>query len=642
MTSRLLFIIIFVLQSLVVKANSEEFGLYDSFFKNINTLNFENNSSSKALLDKSTSRTKNLLLLNYLVSNNGEIIVKRPELELTKNNFDNSIINLIFGYYDLLYKSERTNSYQYFLNAYTQARKTDYHLLINFCLKSLLTFYSRSSLQNDNDYLEFLNLYKNSCSNINDWLHYYSFSFNLLGQTTLYNEKKTKLKSKYDVIFKSYDSIFQNEPGHKLKSIYFMDKGNYFIRDNPNYAKKFYKNSLTFIDNSNYFLVTKFKALLNLARVASLSGNYQKGVNYLHQSSKYININDSLRYLYNQKAFLADLHAKLKQYDSAYYYARKVRFLGYQYKFLQHNTIISKTKVQIETLEKEKENLELKQQNLVSEQKRKETELDKKQTQNFLYISLLFLLLGTIIAYLNIKNSRKKQLLAEQQKELEKQKNLTLLKEQEITTINAMVAGQEKERIRIAEDLHDNIGSVLATLKLHFENLKLNREKKHFNQEELYNKTEKLIDETYLKVRSIAHAKNAGVIANKGLLVAVKIMAEKVSSANQLHIEIVDFGLDKRLDTNTEITVFRIIQELITNVIKHAEASEATINLSLFDESLNIIIEDNGKGFNPKKIKTENGMGLGSIKKRIEHVNGTFQVDSVLKRGTSIIINIPV
>lgn len=90
-----------------------------------------------------------------------------------------------------------------------------------------------------------------------------------------------------------------------------------------------------------------------------------------------------------------------------------------------------------------------------------------------------------------------------------------------------MVDGQEKERKQIAEDLHDNLGSVLATLKLHFENLKMNREKKTINQEILFNKTENLIDEAYLKVRSIAHAKNAGVIANQGLLVAVQIMAEK-------------------------------------------------------------------------------------------------------------------
>jgi hypothetical protein len=88
---------------------------------------------------------------------------------------------------------------------------------------------------------------------------------------------------------------------------------------------------------------------------------------------------------------------------------------------------------------------------------------------------------------------------------------------------------------------------VLATLKLHFDNLKINREKKKINQDALFNKTEKLIDDAYLKVHSIAHSKNAGVIANKGLLVAVKMMAEKISSADKIKIEVIDFNLVKRL-----------------------------------------------------------------------------------------------
>ena len=233
-------------------------------------------------------------------------------------------------------------------------------------------------------------------------------------------------------------------------------------------------------------------------------------------------------------------------------------------------------------------------------------------------------------------------MLAEKQKELEKQKNITLIKEQEITTINAMVEGQEKERVRIAEDLHDNIGSVLATLKLNFENLKLNRKKKHFNQEELYSRTENLIDETYKKVRSIAHAKNAGVIANQGLLSAVKIMAEKISSANKTKIEVIDFGLHERIDNNLELSIFRIIQELTTNIIKHANAKNATINLSLFNSNLNIIIEDNGRGFDYSKTNLQNSMGLNSIKKRIKYFKGNFSVDSTVDRGTSIIIDIPI
>ena len=205
-----------------------------------------------------------------------------------------------------------------------------------------------------------------------------------------------------------------------------------------------------------------------------------------------------------------------------------------------------------------------------------------------------------------------------------------------------MVDGQEKERKQIAEDLHDNLGSVLATLKLHFEKLKINCEKNLIDPEILFNKTENLIDEAYIKVRSIAHAKNSGVIANEGLLVAIRIMADKISSADKIKIEVIDFGLNKRLKNSLEITIFRIIQELITNVIKHAEAKNATINISLYDENLNIIIEDDGKGFDFKKVNFKKGMGISSIKTRIEHLKGTFKIDSTLEKGSSIIIDIPI
>ena len=78
----------------------------------------------------------------------------------------------------------------------------------------------------------------------------------------------------------------------------------------------------------------------------------------------------------------------------------------------------------------------------------------------------------------------------------------------------------------------------------------------------------------------------------------------------KLTIHVLDFGLNKRLENNLEITIFRLIQELITNIIKHANATEATINISLFDQNLNIIIEDNGKGFNYDKTTLKEGMGI--------------------------------
>jgi hypothetical protein len=254
----------------------------------------------------------------------------------------------------------------------------------------------------------------------------------------------------------------------------------------------------------------------------------------------------------------------------------------------------------------------------------------------------LVTLLGGIIGILFLKNSKRKRKLAEKDQEIQTQRNLALLKEQELTTVNAMVDGQEKERKQIAEDLHDNLGSILATLKLHFENLKMNHDKKIIRQDTLFDKTESLIDQAYLKVRSIAHAKNAGVIADQGLLIAVKMMAEKISSADKIKIEVIDFGLYKRLDNSLEISLFRTIQELITNVIKHAEATHITLNIYLFDTALNIIIEDDGKGFVPSKVDFKKGMGISSIKTRIKFLKGTFEIDSTLGKGTSVIINIPI
>nr|WP_256259885.1 sensor histidine kinase [Winogradskyella luteola] len=199
-----------------------------------------------------------------------------------------------------------------------------------------------------------------------------------------------------------------------------------------------------------------------------------------------------------------------------------------------------------------------------------------------------------------------------------------------------MIEGQEKERQRIANDLHDDLGGLMATVKLHFNALK------DKDSPELYEKTNNLIEEAYQKVRSVAHAKNSGVIAKQGLLKAVRHMAEKISASNEIQIDVLDHGLDNRLENSLELTSFRIIQELITNVIKHAEASEATIHLTNHEDSINIMVEDNGKGFNPSQVtKTKKGMGISSIDKRVEHLDGKLTIESEKNKGTTVIIDIP-
>ncbi len=276
------------------------------------------------------------------------------------------------------------------------------------------------------------------------------------------------------------------------------------------------------------------------------------------------------------------------------------------------------------------------------ELRNKVLESDNNTNRIIIYVILGVLLAILVIGYLIVKNARRREKIAAQEKLIEQQKLEKALKDYELQSIDLMLEGQEKERERIANDLHDNLGSMLATLKLNFENLKLRKNELAGEENKLYERTDELIEEAYQKVRRIAHAKNAGVIANKGLLPAIKKLAEKLTLPGKLSFQVVDFGFDERLENTLEIAIFRMVQELATNIIKHSQATEATIQLTHHEDNINIIIEDNGVGFSPDGVKPDSGMGLDSIRKKVIQLGGTFSIDSTPGKGTTIVIDIPV
>jgi signal transduction histidine kinase len=260
-----------------------------------------------------------------------------------------------------------------------------------------------------------------------------------------------------------------------------------------------------------------------------------------------------------------------------------------------------------------------------------------------LFIGLGLLIVSILIGMLTYKNLSKKKKIIEQEKLLETQKLETTLKEQELHEIDVMLESQEKERQRIANELHDNLGSMLTTLKHNFENLKRSDTTTTAKENDLFAKTDSLIEEAYQEVRNIAHLKNLGVIGSEGLVIAVKKMAEKMSILEKLNINVIPHGLNERLENTIEVMLFRMIQELCTNIIKHSEATEVNIYLTQHNnDELNIIIEDNGKGFDPKNTVSNSGIGLKSIEKKVEQMNGTFTIDSIVSKGTTIIIDLPI
>ncbi|MAS69775.1 MAG: hypothetical protein CMP13_03925 [Zunongwangia sp.] len=274
-------------------------------------------------------------------------------------------------------------------------------------------------------------------------------------------------------------------------------------------------------------------------------------------------------------------------------------------------------------------------------QKKENENLQLKQSRFWLISGVILLVLLLIATYLVYRTRIAKKQLEVKQSALEKNELEKQLKDQELAGLDAMIEGQEKERQRIANDLHDNLGGLLATLKLHFQNLKTKTDRLRDEQDELFKTTNSLLDETYQQVRNYAHQRNAGLKTSEGLVPSIKNFASKVSVGNNLVVQVEAHDMDERLENSVEITIFRIVQELITNVIKHAEASEIIVHLTSFEDHINIMVEDNGKGFDPSIIKDNDGMGLASIIKRVEHLGGNVDIDSHSGSGTTVILNIP-
>lgn len=405
------------------------------------------------------------------------------------------------------------------------------------------------------------------------------------------------------------------------------------------YSQKRHRESIELLNKSiTYFSKNKdsdrlFSSMLNLSYQYYFLDSVQKTIKILHDIDTIKIKSDMLDSKSTIYSFLSESYKYEKKYEAS------LKYLELTNKY-EDSLKKGRQLIQYRMLKEELNNQELKTNNQELRADNLETEANNKRSQAIATGLGGSLFLGSIIAFLVYRNTKRKQHIAEQDRELQIQKTETILKEKEIETINAIVSGQEKERLRLAGELHDNLGSTLATVRMQVENLERNLEKVE-DPKELLKETNMLVNEAYDKVRKISHERNSGVMAKDGLLPAVQKLARTVSNANSLTVDVQDFGLENRIANELEITIFRIIQELVTNIVKHANATEASISLTQHDNELNIMVEDNGKGFKTGRLKEKEGMGLGNIERRIEHLEGSMEVDSNPGRGTSISIDIP-
>ena len=221
------------------------------------------------------------------------------------------------------------------------------------------------------------------------------------------------------------------------------------------------------------------------------------------------------------------------------------------------------------------------------------------------------------------------------QAELEHQIEIDKLQQQsKLDALRAMIDGQEEERKRIAYDLHDQLGGLLTTAKLELSK-SITTEDPENNIQSVVDK----IDQACNDVRRIAHNMMPHALMKMGLDSAVGDLVESLNQSGTVDLTYQNLA-DVELDAEQKISVYRIIHELISNSIKHADPESILIQLSRHNGTFSLVVEDDGQGFDPKTVNE--GLGLHSLKSRVEYLNGDYTLDSRPGEGTSITVDFPV
>lgn len=212
------------------------------------------------------------------------------------------------------------------------------------------------------------------------------------------------------------------------------------------------------------------------------------------------------------------------------------------------------------------------------------------------------------------------------------------VRELERQNANAQVTALEKDRSRIAADLHDDLAPMLAAVRMNISTLDLANE----TDKALLSKTSNTIDDIAKRMRTISFDLMPTTLQDKGLLPAIQEFANYVSRSNTLLIRFTAPRQDLNLDEQTTIHIYRIVQEIIHNTIKHARAKHLTIVIKKEKDYLVLGTNDDGAGFDYKQqLNNGKGLGLKSLVNRIYLLQAEFLMDSKPGKGTSITIRIP-
>ncbi|OUR98132.1 hypothetical protein A9Q86_13815 [Flavobacteriales bacterium 33_180_T64] len=209
--------------------------------------------------------------------------------------------------------------------------------------------------------------------------------------------------------------------------------------------------------------------------------------------------------------------------------------------------------------------------------------------------------------------------------------------ERQQSLLKATIEGQERERKRLAKDLHDGIGSLLSGLNLNLKFLK-NKENPNSEQFTFLSEASKLVDEGIENVRTVSHNLMPATLENFGLISAMEESIKSFNRIQELDVDIATVHTPFKIPNTIALGLLRVFQELLQNTIKHANASMIRVTLTYVTDFIILDYRDNGNGFNEHNSE---GIGIKNMQSRIQALDGIFYMNSKSKAGFIVNIEVP-
>ena len=364
-----------------------------------------------------------------------------------------------------------------------------------------------------------------------------------------------------------------------------------------------------------------------LAKTYEKMGRSFEGISVLKEAIKKIDTIEKPQLKLDLYSEVSRISALAQDYQEAFTYLRKETAIRDSIKSERMQRNIAELEVKFDTEQKERK---IAQQDLQIEKEA------RQKTQ--ILIGLIAVGVLLIVSFVFFRNRLKYQRTIAIQKEAIQQQQIVELQQQnKLLALNSMIEGQEAERLRIAKDLHDSLGGLLSTVKAHFSAIQ--QEIEQLEKLNITEKTNSLIDEACIEVRRISHNMMPHALSISGLRGAVEDLADNLKEEGfEATLEMKDLP---ELENTREVMIYRILQEIISNIRKHAEAKTILIQVLPYENGINILVEDNGKGFDYDSAIQKGGLGLKSINSRVQFLDGEIDWNTKPGSGTSITIKIP-